>query len=94
MKSKPFSQVKIGDLAYSLHLEFSPTIEPEGSILWKGNIDELIESQWSVHFEEWDMTYSEAKEEKIDFVVVQTKIWGPVLFNYDYDCCGVGCYID
>lgn len=91
MKSiKPFSDVKTGNVAYEHPFAGGEWDNQEGPILWKGNIDDVLNSEWKNYFSDWDMTPEEATD--IDFVVVETNVWGPVLFNYNLDPCGVVCF--
>ncbi len=89
---KPFSDIKIGNIAFKNPTTGGEWNTPGGPVVWKGNIDQLFNSIWKNHFSDWDMSPKEAVN--IDFVVIDTDDWGHVLFNYDYDPCGVVCFED
>ena len=83
---KTYKQVKIDDRAYSVE---DPEIF-EGHILWKGSYSQLKQSKYADTSLDWE-DYQTAEEiDEYDLVVVSTE-FGPTLFNYNNDPCGVFC---
>ena len=88
MKSKPFKDVQIGEITV---MSFEPH-DIEGPIMWKGTLDELKENEpYRSFIGCLESDYPDELDEldDYDWVIVNSKIGGPTLFNYNCDPSGV-----
>jgi hypothetical protein len=82
---KDYSEVLVGDVAYENPDAGGNWDNKLGKIVWKGSYSELLESDYqslATDLEDGDV-------EEYDWVVVEDSVYGPTLFNYNGDPCGV-----
>lgn len=91
---KDIADVQVGDSAYH-HEGLRAEGREEsliGKILWKGSWVELLASEHSGLFADWEsLEIPEDEYQQMDFVVIDTSDYGPEIFAYQYDPCSAVC---
>ena len=86
---KTYEEIQTGNKAFNACYQD----DYEGEVLWKGTYAELKKSIYADTAMDWEGFEDETDFDDYDLVVIDTD-WGPVLFNYDNDPCGVICFKD
>lgn len=93
---KPFSEVKVGDMAYQSPDAGGNWDEKEGIIVWKGNSHDLkrdYKSDFYTIMEEGDHDSLDDMAKAYDeWVVVVLEIYGETVYGYNLDPSSVVCF--
>jgi hypothetical protein len=99
MNIKLYNEVEIGNDAYENPSAGGVFDNKIGTILWKGNIEQLRNSKYSLLESDWIDNMDEDEDidgmfDDYDLVVVDLEGFcgGPTLFNYNNDPCGTVCF--
>lgn len=95
MSFKKFKKVRIGDLAYhsdAFHAEEDKHQAEVGKVVWKGYRKDLLHSEYSSLYDNWDEDSKDFLEDDTPLVVIDDQsgmhpVLSLTLFGYNVDPC-------
>lgn len=88
MNIKPYHELRVGDKTTGLG---ALSDNEMGPIIWIGSLEQLKESKYKSLLIDLDLDEQDINVLDYNWVVTNEPKYGPTLFNYNNDCCGVVC---
>lgn len=95
LRFKEFSEVEIGDIAYTLSSsdDFPPTEEQIGEVIWVGDFRDLLsEEEHRELYLSWEVSPVDMLTDYNELVIIRDKDGFNTLFNYNCDPSGALCF--